>query len=404
MGQPGHAADSAKAFALHDGDRVVFYGDSITQDGGYASFAEEYCRSRFPTWDLRFYNSGVGGDTVAGGGSGEIGVRLERDVIRLKPTVVTLMLGMNDGGYKKLEPATLARFTDGYRAIVVKLKQALPGVRIYLIRSSPFDDFARPPNFDVGYADVLRQIGDAVAVIGREQQVAVVDFGSVVASGIQEAVQKNPDRAKHLLPDRVHPSPAGHIVMGAALLRAWQAPGVVARVEIDANRRELSVSENTKVSALRFEGGRVQWSELDGSLPLPLDFADANTELAQVAHADLDSIDSEILVLKGLQRGRYELRIDDQAVGVFEESELARGVNLARYNTPMRWQAYQVKWGAENGHMLQRVQRQLLYGSAGNPSVISAADLLGSREESDQSTRSSSALPKERHYSVAMLP
>ena len=146
---------------------MVFYGDSITQDGGYASFAEEYCRSRFPTWDLRFYNSGVGGDTVAGGGSGEIGVRLERDVIRLKPTVVTLMLGMNDGGYKKLEPATLARFTDGYRAIVVKLKQALPGVRIYLIRSSPFDDFARPPNFDVGYADVLRQIGDAVAVIGR---------------------------------------------------------------------------------------------------------------------------------------------------------------------------------------------------------------------------------------------
>ena len=49
---------------------------------------------------MRFYNAGVGGDTVRGGGAGPIDVRLERDVIALKPTVVTVMLGMNDGGYK----------------------------------------------------------------------------------------------------------------------------------------------------------------------------------------------------------------------------------------------------------------------------------------------------------------
>ena len=133
-------------FALRDGDRVVFYGDSITQDGAYARFVEEYVRTRFPRWDVRFYNAGVGGDTVRGGGAGPIDVRLERDVVAFKPTVVTIMLGMNDGGYKPFDPTTLATFGEGYRAIVAKLQQALPGVRLTFIRSSPFDDVARPPS------------------------------------------------------------------------------------------------------------------------------------------------------------------------------------------------------------------------------------------------------------------
>jgi len=60
---PARAADPAAPFALHDGDRVVFYGDSITQDGGYGRFVEEYVRTRYPRWDVRFYNAGVGGDT-----------------------------------------------------------------------------------------------------------------------------------------------------------------------------------------------------------------------------------------------------------------------------------------------------------------------------------------------------
>ena len=101
------APEPAAPFALRDGDRVVFYGDSITQDGAYARFVEEYVRTRFPRWNVRFYNAGVGGDTVRGGGAGPIDVRLERDVIALKPTVVTIMLGMNDGGYK---PSTRRRF------------------------------------------------------------------------------------------------------------------------------------------------------------------------------------------------------------------------------------------------------------------------------------------------------
>ncbi|HMD61620.1 MAG TPA: SGNH/GDSL hydrolase family protein [Opitutaceae bacterium] len=398
------AGEPDPAFVLHDGDRVVFYGDSITQDGAYARFVEEYARSRFPQWDLRFYNAGVGGDTVKGGGGGEIGVRLERDVIRLKPTVVTVMLGMNDGRYRKLEPATLAGFTEGYRAIVEKLKSALPGVRLYLLRSSPFDDISRPPVFDPGYDDVLRRLGDAVSSIGLEQHAQVVDFGSAVDDGIRAVWKEDRELARQVLTDRVHPAAAGHIVMGTVLLRAWRAPALVARVEIDAKAAKVVAAQNSVVSSLAVAGGNVTWSELDASLPLPRNFADADTELAQKAGADLESLDAEPMAVTGLTHGRYELRIDGEIVGTFSDAELASGVNLARYNTPMRWQAYKVRWGADSGHQEQRVRRELLVASTEAPGLVAAADILAAREESEQLARSRSANPKLRQFSLASVP
>ena len=404
LGLSAAAAETGPAFALHDGDRVVFYGDSITQDGAYARLVEAYARNRFPSWDLRFYNSGVGGDTVLGGGAGEIGVRLERDVIRLKPTVVTIMLGMNDGRYRPLEPATLAAFSDGYRALVQKLKAALPGVRLYLIQPSPFDDFSRPPDFDPGYDQVLRRLGEAVATISRDEHAALVDFGGVVERGIRSVGRDNGDLARQLLPDRVHPNPAVHLVMGAALLRAWHAPALVARVEIDAKSAKVLSSENAEVTALTVEVGKLTWNEFDRALPLPLNFADADVDLAQKAGADLESLDAQTLVIAGLRDGRYEVRIDDQVVGVFPATALAAGLNLARYNTPMRWQAYRVRWNAEHGHEVQRIERGLAVAQAEDPGLAAAAASLAAREEFEQAGRSRPAQPQVRKFSVAPVP
>ena len=49
-----------------------------------AASSRQYVRTRFPQWDVRFHNAGVGGDTVRGGGAGPVDVRLERDVIALE--------------------------------------------------------------------------------------------------------------------------------------------------------------------------------------------------------------------------------------------------------------------------------------------------------------------------------
>src|SRR5437016_13628366 len=92
-------------FALKPGDRVVFFGDSITEQRLYTSYVQQFVISRYPDLNITFINSGWTGDTVNGNpcvpcaGVGAL-ARIERDVVAYKPTVVTLLFGMNDGLYK----------------------------------------------------------------------------------------------------------------------------------------------------------------------------------------------------------------------------------------------------------------------------------------------------------------
>jgi lysophospholipase L1-like esterase len=401
LATPVLAAEAPAPFALRDGDRVVFYGDSITQDGGYSRFVEEYVRTRFPRWDVRFYNAGVGGDTVRGGWAGPVDVRLERDVIALKPTVVTIMLGMNDGGYKPFDPMTLSAFGEGYRAIVAKLRQALPGVRLTFIRTSPFDDVSRPPQFAPGYDDALRRLGCYVATLGANEKATVADFRDPVNAGIAAVLRENPDLARQVVPDRVHPGPAGHTVMGAALLRAWNAPPLVSRVAIDAAAKTVVAAESTEVTGLAAaaESG-LSWTQLDRALPLPLSFEDATVELAQKSGADLESLDQELLQVTALAAGRYELRIDGQTIGTFTDAELAKGVNLARYNTPMRWQAFAVAWSAGDGHELQKLRRRLLVAAEKDPSLRATTSALAAQDEAEQKARSEQATPEPHTFDL----
>ena len=92
-------------FYLKEGDRVVFYGDSITDQRLYTTFTESFVITRFPRMKVSFVHSGWGGDRVTGGAGGPIEVRLQRDVIAYKPTVLTMMLGMNDGRYREFDDA-----------------------------------------------------------------------------------------------------------------------------------------------------------------------------------------------------------------------------------------------------------------------------------------------------------
>src|SRR5277367_1150747 len=65
-------------FVLHDGDTVVFYGDSITAQRLYTKFVEDFVLTRYPTMHVRFVNAGVGGDTVYGGYAGTMAERVRR--------------------------------------------------------------------------------------------------------------------------------------------------------------------------------------------------------------------------------------------------------------------------------------------------------------------------------------
>src|SRR5438094_7140430 len=89
----------SSGFFFRDGDRVVIIGDSITEQHLHSNYVESYTVSRFPRWQLRFRNAGIGGDTSTGGNK-----RAARDILSFHPTAVTINFGMNDAGYQPFNP------------------------------------------------------------------------------------------------------------------------------------------------------------------------------------------------------------------------------------------------------------------------------------------------------------
>ena len=341
----GPSGAQSADFALKDGDRVVFYGDSITDQRLYSTFVEAFVATRFPRMHVTFVHSGWGGDRVTGGGGGPIDTRLHRDVLAYKPTVVTIMLGMNDASYRAFDNAIFDTYSKGYEHIVDTLKAEAPGVRLTLIQPSPFDDVTRAPNFEGGYNSVLLKYGDYVKELAGKKGAGVADLNTTLTEATKKADTVNHEQAVKFNPDRVHPAPAGQLLMAEGLLKAWHAPDVVSQVEIDAEAKPLTLASvkarNTQLSELS-ASPNLTWTQTDGSLPFPLDLDDSVTALALDSSDFLNALDRQIVCVKNLPAAQYTLKIDGQDIGTYTREQLAEGVNLARVKTPMWAQAREV--------------------------------------------------------------
>ncbi len=346
-------SQSANHFYLKNVDRVVFYGDSITAQRLYTMIAETYVVTRYPQLNVTFVNSGWGGDTVNGGLGGTIDTRLQRDVIAYNPTVITIMLGMNDGGYKAETEDNDEKYFNGYRHIVTTVRSALPQIRITAIEPSPYDDVTGPPAFpvlsNIHYNDVMMSYGKWIANYAKQANLDVADLNTGLVKTLENAKALDPKGAKDIIPGHIHPSFAGHMIMAEELLKAWKARPVVAAVTIDASRQEprIRLAEHTSIS--RLSGGNgIQWTELDDALPLPFPQWEAMWGGGAAAGLVIRSSDitaalnEEPLKIEGLKSGVYALRIDSKKIGAFNNDELAGGINLALMETPMTNQAMKV--------------------------------------------------------------
>jgi lysophospholipase L1-like esterase len=331
----------AQTFALKDGDRVVFYGDSITDQRLYTTFTETYVVTRFPKLNVNFVHSGWGGDRVTGGGGGPIDLRLRRDVFAYKPTVMTIMLGMNDGSYRSFDEKIFETYAKGYGHIIESVKKELPGIRITVIQPSPFDDVTQPPRFESGYNAVLVRYSQFVKELAGKENLTVADLNAPVVAALEKAKAADAELAKKIIPDRVHPGPGGHLLMAAELLKAWRAPAVVSAVEIDAKAKRVADSKNTKVSDLTV-GNEIAWSQLDEALPMPVDMNDPVIALAVKSSDFIQALNQQTLKVSGLSVADYVLKIDGDEIGAFSKDQLAEGINLATLSTPMTKQAAEV--------------------------------------------------------------
>lgn len=387
-------------FYLHDGDRVVFYGDSITEQRLYTTDVELYTFTRFPQTKVTFVNAGVGGDRVTGGWAGPIDVRLKRDVLAYHPTVVTVMLGMNDGEYKPYDQHTFDVYASGYRHIVDTLTGALPNLRMTLIEPSPYDDVTRAPKFPGGYNAVLLRYAEFVKQLAAQHGFAVADMNAPVVKALEKANALNPVAAKLIIPDRIHPSDVGHWAMALALLKSWNAPALVSDVELDGGSGQVSQAENTTVSKVAKTASGLTWTQLDKALPLPLTIENGNVEFANTLSDLYRQLDQETLRVSGLAPGTYELHIDNQKVAEFSEAALGKGINLAEYGTPMQGQAFEVLMRARQHNNLHWERLPVYTAKPPLQDEQAALQFISEMEQRDQEAEREAAQPKARNYEL----
>ena len=119
---------------LSPGDRLVFLGDSLTSrgalPGGYVTLVAEAVHRAFPDGSVQVFGAGVSGDRVPG-----CLRRLDHDVLRHRPTIVFIYIGINDVWHWDRGMGTgEEEYGAGLRDLVARIQAA--GARVILATPS----------------------------------------------------------------------------------------------------------------------------------------------------------------------------------------------------------------------------------------------------------------------------
>jgi lysophospholipase L1-like esterase len=372
------AGSHGQELVLHENDRVVFYGDSITAQRLYTRFVEDFVLTRYPQLHVTFWNAGVSGDTVYGGYTGDMPTRMKRDVFPHQPTVITIMLGMNDGYYMAFDQKYLEVFKEGYRKLLDSIQNGAPAARVTLISPTPYDEVTHGTEF-AQYNDVVSRYSAFVKELAISSHLRFSDFNQVETDLLNAGMRKNSSLAALLVPDRIHPADASHWVMAAALVGSWGLSPVVSGLQLDVAMKKAVAAENTQIADLEVGEAELHWTQTDNALPLPLSLDDGMIQFV-LGVSDLAAIDQQLLLVKGLPAARYTLKIDEKKIATLTREQLSSGVNLALYATPMESQAKGVD-GIEQKRMRLDEARFLL--AIEDPKVANAAEATSAIEAKD---------------------
>lgn len=201
---------------------VLFQGDSITDGNrgrnedpnhilghGYAFILAAKHGSRQMGEGITFINRGISGNNLA-----DLEARWSQDTLNLKPSVLSILVGINDIDQARRAGKTLdlRDWEDRYSKLLTATKSAIPGVKLVL---------CEPFVLEVGDSAVYRarrqqadQASEIVRSLAHRFDAALVPLQQV----FDEAAKKAP--AKDWIWDGIHPTYAGHQLMAEAWEKA----------------------------------------------------------------------------------------------------------------------------------------------------------------------------------------
>ncbi|MBN8217306.1 MAG: SGNH/GDSL hydrolase family protein [Spirochaetes bacterium] len=346
------AAEAPGSF-FQPGDRWAAIGDSITHGRRYHSFVYLFHATRYPDRPLRIFNCGVSGDSAAGA----VG-RFDWDIAPHKPTVATIMLGMNDVSRNLYAPGQTGEAVEGRRqdalknhfAAMEQLATRLQAMNCRLIFFTPsiYDQTGNQATENcVGVNDALGLCGEGAKKLAAKFGGKVLELHAPMTA-LNAKIQKIDANATLVGPDRVHPGDPGQLVMAYYLLKGMGATGTVAEAAIDGASGKAAAQVHCRLSEIQVQGGKLSFTYAAAALPYPV-LPAAEEALKWVPFTQ--DLNRETLKVSGLADGSYAVRIDGELVQVATAKELAEGINLAtNARSPMLKQALKVMDIEEKRH------------------------------------------------------
>ena len=182
-----YSAGNAAVQAPQPGeDRVVFMGDSITDNWGrkYGKF--------FP--GKPYINRGIGGQTTP-----QMLIRFRPDVIALKPKVVVILAGTNDIA-GNTGPSTLESIEDNLMSMAELAK--VNGIKVVLSSVMPVCDYIRP--------QTVRRPPDKIRALNTWMRDYAASNGHVYLDYYPAMLDDSQMLKRELTDDGLHPNDAGY--------------------------------------------------------------------------------------------------------------------------------------------------------------------------------------------------
>ncbi|WP_353064916.1 SGNH/GDSL hydrolase family protein [Tunturibacter psychrotolerans] len=184
------ADNAALASAMEGTQRVVFYGDSITDSWGRRAGTGEF----FP--EKSYVNRGISGQTTP-----QMVVRFRQDVIDLRPAAVVILAGTNDIA-GNTGPMTPQMTEDNFRSMIDLAKAN--GIRVIVASILPVADYPWKPG--LAPAPKIRTLNDWLKGYCVVHSVTYLDYYSSMVGqdgGMKAGISF----------DGVHPNAQGYAIM-----------------------------------------------------------------------------------------------------------------------------------------------------------------------------------------------
>ncbi|MDA0990712.1 MAG: SGNH/GDSL hydrolase family protein [Verrucomicrobia bacterium] len=212
---------------IGDRETLLFIGDSITDCGrqrpvgertglgeGYVAFVDGLMAATLPEQRARVLNTGIGGNRVT-----DLASRWQTDVLDLKPTWLSVMIGINDVWRQfdhelSAQQVTIDQYESVYRELLAQTRPQLTG----LVIMSPYF-------LEANRSDPMRAQMDAYGAVSRKLAGEFDALFVDVQAAFDAYLAERPSQS--LCGDRVHPNKTGHMIIACAFLRAvgWSFDG-----------------------------------------------------------------------------------------------------------------------------------------------------------------------------------